>query len=113
MVANAGRFQPLTPFLESKLLPLIANFQFQSALIETSFLPVASLEKFDGVYALNARGVFACFKYAALQMVKQGRGGRLLGPSFVILGMLRVKMMIAMRSGTAACSDAGKRGMML
>ncbi|KAL5504021.1 hypothetical protein ACEPAH_8094 [Sanghuangporus vaninii] len=52
MIANAG-------------IPAIASF------LETSG------EMFDSVYAVNVRGVFFCFKHAALQMIKQGRGGRL------------------------------------
>ncbi|KAL5513914.1 hypothetical protein ACEPAG_2675 [Sanghuangporus baumii] len=56
MIANAGIF-PFSPLIET------------------------STEKFDKVLAVNARGVFLCFKLAALQMIKQGRGGRLLAAS--------------------------------
>ncbi|EJD06781.1 NAD-binding protein [Fomitiporia mediterranea MF3/22] len=38
-------------------------------------------DKLDTIYAVNIRGVFLCLKYAGLQMVKQGRGGRLIGYS--------------------------------
>ena len=31
--------------------------------------------------AVNARGPFLCYKYAAQQMIKQGRGGRIIGAS--------------------------------
>lgn len=34
--------------------------------------------------AINARGPFLCYKYAAQQMIKQGRGGRIIGASSVI-----------------------------
>jgi NAD(P)-dependent dehydrogenase (short-subunit alcohol dehydrogenase family) len=30
---------------------------------------------------INARGSFLCYKYAAEQMIKQGRGGRIIGAS--------------------------------
>lgn len=30
---------------------------------------------------MNARGTFLCYKYAAAQMIIQGRGGRIIGPS--------------------------------
>ncbi|KAF8993638.1 acetoin reductase family protein [Cyathus striatus] len=43
----------------------------------------APLEGFDKHYAVNVRGVFLCYKYAALQMIKQGRGGRIIGASSV------------------------------
>ncbi|GBE87615.1 Hydroxynaphthalene reductase arp2 [Sparassis crispa] len=47
-----------------------------------------SIEEYDRVMSVNVKGVFLCFKYAALQMIKQGRGGRIIG----------------------ACSLAGKMG---
>lgn len=31
--------------------------------------------------AINTRGPFLCYKYAAEQMIKQGRGGRIIGAS--------------------------------
>jgi NAD(P)-dependent dehydrogenase (short-subunit alcohol dehydrogenase family) len=31
--------------------------------------------------AVNARGPFLCYKYAAQQLIKQGRGGRIIGAS--------------------------------
>ena len=33
--------------------------------------------------AVNIRGPFLCYKYAAQQMIKQGRGGRIIGGSSV------------------------------
>lgn len=36
-------------------------------------------EQWDHIFAVNARGIFLCYKYAAMQMVKQGRGGRIIG----------------------------------
>ncbi|KAF9459798.1 short chain oxidoreductase [Collybia nuda] len=38
-------------------------------------------EDWDRVFSINARGVFLCYKYAAQQMIKQGRGGRIIGAS--------------------------------
>jgi len=40
-----------------------------------------TVEDWDKIFAVNARGVFLCYKYAAEQMIKQGRGGRLIGAS--------------------------------
>jgi NAD(P)-dependent dehydrogenase (short-subunit alcohol dehydrogenase family) len=37
--------------------------------------------------AVNARGPFLCYKYAAEQMIKQGRGGRIIGASSVAAQM--------------------------
>ncbi|PPQ64817.1 hypothetical protein CVT26_002649 [Gymnopilus dilepis] len=39
-------------------------------------LPVS---EWDRVFAINTRGVFLCFRNAAKQMIKQGRGGRIIG----------------------------------
>ncbi|KAJ7182870.1 hypothetical protein C8R43DRAFT_968340 [Mycena crocata] len=47
-------------------------------------------EEWDRVMNVNARGTFLCYKYAGLHMVKQGRGGRIVG----------------------ACSIAGKQGLL-
>ncbi|KAF7760778.1 hypothetical protein Agabi119p4_10187 [Agaricus bisporus var. burnettii] len=64
MVANAGIFTS-TPFLQS------------------------TLEEWDKCFDINAKGVFLCYKYAAQQMIQQGRGGRVIG----------------------ACSQVGKQGL--
>ncbi|KAJ7314486.1 short chain oxidoreductase [Mycena albidolilacea] len=52
-----------------------------------SFLDV-NIDDWDRTFAVNVRGVFLCYQYAAKQMVAQGRGGRIIG----------------------ACSLAGKQG---
>ena len=31
------------------------------------------------MFAVHARGAFLCYKYAVRQMIKQGRGGRIVG----------------------------------
>ncbi|KAG7086970.1 hypothetical protein E1B28_002886 [Marasmius oreades] len=38
-------------------------------------------EEWDKVFSINSRGTFLCYKYAAIQMIKQGRGGRIIGAS--------------------------------
>jgi len=40
-----------------------------------------TVEQFDRVINVNLRGVFLTYKYTGLQMVKQNRGGRILGAS--------------------------------
>ncbi|KIM80293.1 hypothetical protein PILCRDRAFT_540575 [Piloderma croceum F 1598] len=47
---------------------------------ETSLL-AGDTADFDRLYAVNVRGTFFCYKYAAIQMVSQGRGGRIIGAS--------------------------------
>ena len=38
-----------------------------------------TVESFDRVMAVNARGTMLCYKHAAKQMIAQGRGGRIIG----------------------------------
>lgn len=43
----------------------------------------ASVEVWDRLHSVNARGTFLCYKYAAKQMIAQGRGGRIIGASSI------------------------------
>ncbi|KAF5343127.1 hypothetical protein D9758_015217 [Tetrapyrgos nigripes] len=47
-----------------------------------SFLET-TVEEWDRIFSINARGTFLCYKYAGNQMVKQGRGGRIIGASSI------------------------------
>ena len=50
-----------------------------------------TVESFDQLMAVNARGTMLCYKHAAKQMIAQGRGGRIIGAypsSFLSLCML-------------------------
>ena len=40
---------------------------------------LANVEKWEDLWAINIRGPLLCYKYAAIQMVKQGSGGRIIG----------------------------------
>lgn len=40
-------------------------------------------DDWDRQFAVNARGVFLCYKYGAKHMIAQGRGGRIIGASSV------------------------------
>ncbi|KAJ7182886.1 hypothetical protein C8R43DRAFT_911487 [Mycena crocata] len=40
-----------------------------------------SVEDWDRILTVNGRGTFLCYKYAGMQMVAQGRGGRIIGAS--------------------------------
>jgi NAD(P)-dependent dehydrogenase (short-subunit alcohol dehydrogenase family) len=42
-----------------------------------------SLERWEKVISVNLGGVFLCYKHAAKQMLKQGRGGRIVGASSI------------------------------
>ncbi|KAG2067711.1 NAD(P)-binding protein [Suillus decipiens] len=42
-----------------------------------------TVEDWERTFSVNARGVFLCYKHAAVQMISQGRGGRIIGASSV------------------------------
>ena len=42
---------------------------------------LATVNDFEKVFAVNVRGTYLCFKYAAEQMMRQGSGGRLIAAS--------------------------------
>ncbi|KAJ7916804.1 hypothetical protein B0H13DRAFT_1997081, partial [Mycena leptocephala] len=48
-----------------------------SSLVDTTTV------EWDTVMSVNARGTFLCYKYAAMQMIKQGRGGRIIGAASI------------------------------
>ncbi|KAK7453996.1 hypothetical protein VKT23_011507 [Stygiomarasmius scandens] len=50
--------------------------------IDKAFMET-TVEDWDKIFSINARGVFLCYQHAAKQMIKQGRGGRLIGASSV------------------------------
>ncbi|KAF7373253.1 hypothetical protein MSAN_00534200 [Mycena sanguinolenta] len=56
-----------------------------------SYAALVPLEEWERVMNINARGTFLCYKYAGIQMIKQGRGGRIIGPysasKFAIRGL--------------------------
>ncbi|KAG1789036.1 uncharacterized protein HD556DRAFT_1447308 [Suillus plorans] len=43
-----------------------------------------TLEGWDRMMKVNATSAFLCYKYATIQMVKQGRGGRIIGASSMV-----------------------------
>ena len=43
----------------------------------------ATVEELQRALSVNVIGTFLCYKYAAQQMIKQGRGGRIIGASSV------------------------------
>lgn len=76
MVANAG-IAIIKPFLESTS----TSYGVHSKSADDV---TVSAEEYDSVMSVNARGVMLCYKHAALQMVKQKRGGRILGASSIL-----------------------------
>ncbi|KAF8327109.1 NAD(P)-binding protein [Amanita rubescens] len=75
MIANAGIYNG-GPFLKSQLLHIrIREY--------STFSVIATVDDFDKIFAVNVRGTYLCFRYAAEKMITQGRGGRLLAASSV------------------------------
>jgi len=56
---------------------MIAN----AGIARLSLLIDTQVEDLEAVLAVNVRGVFLCYKQAALQMIKEGHGGRIIGAS--------------------------------
>ncbi|KAF5346154.1 hypothetical protein D9758_009949 [Tetrapyrgos nigripes] len=55
-----------------------AGIAINKPLMETS------VEEWDRIFSINARGAFLCYQYAGKQMIKQGRGGRIVGASSIL-----------------------------
>ncbi|KAF5349229.1 hypothetical protein D9756_009483 [Leucocoprinus leucothites] len=73
MVANAGIYYPM-PLIEGA-----ERFCIPRPTDLTAF--TATLQDWDAHFNVNGKGVFLCYKYAALAMIQQGRGGRIIGAS--------------------------------
>ncbi|KAH7905131.1 hypothetical protein BJ138DRAFT_1118747 [Hygrophoropsis aurantiaca] len=93
MVANAGISGSLGPLVE------------------------ISTDAWDKLFAINARGVYLCYKHAAKQMIAQGRGGRIIGASSAAgkrgfpLNTVYCASKFAVRGLTqSAASELGKHG---
>ncbi|KAF9810389.1 hypothetical protein IEO21_06964 [Rhodonia placenta] len=56
-------------------LDMVAN----AGIVAFKSLIELSSEDFDKMISVNLRGVMLCYKHAAMQMIQQGRGGRILG----------------------------------
>lgn len=61
------------------------------ALAKTSPL-LATAEDLHRIFSVNVQGTFLCYKYAAIQMIAQGRGGRIIGEPNVPLPVLRCSL---------------------
>jgi NAD(P)-dependent dehydrogenase (short-subunit alcohol dehydrogenase family) len=72
MVANAGtcRFGTILTSTWYDLLRKVVQLKPRLS---------ATTDEYDRIMAINSRGVFLCYKYAAEQMIKQGKGGRIIG----------------------------------
>lgn len=71
MVANAGIVH-LSPIIES-------NYISSYAKVLNTYNFLVDVDKWDHSFNVNIRGVMLCYKHAARQMIKQGRGGRMIG----------------------------------
>ncbi|KAF8591341.1 NAD(P)-binding protein [Ramaria rubella] len=53
---------------------MVAN----AGIARTGPITSTTVEEWDNLHAVNVRGVFLAYKIAAIQMIKQGRGGRII-----------------------------------
>ncbi|KAJ7641866.1 hypothetical protein FB45DRAFT_786017 [Roridomyces roridus] len=54
---------------------MVAN----AGVCKCALMTETSVEDYDRVMNINARGTFLCYKHAGVQMMAQGRGGRIIG----------------------------------
>lgn len=59
---------------------MVAN----AGVVTLASLVSSTVELWDHTLSVNARGPFLCYKYAAMQMIEQGRGGRIIGASSIL-----------------------------
>ncbi|KAG1732886.1 NAD(P)-binding protein [Suillus paluster] len=63
----------------SRLDVMVANAGIPAA----NTVLATTVEDWERTFAVNARGVFLCYKHAAGQMISQGHGGRIIGASSI------------------------------
>lgn len=81
MVANAGILRTGSIFeSEFSISPRVISIGRGSEAADSSTL-IATVEDLDAVLAVNVRGTFLCYKYAAQMMIAQGAKGRIIGAS--------------------------------
>ena len=51
-----------------------------------------TVEKWDETMSVNLRSVMLSYRYAAMQMIRQGRGGRIIGESVVLVYARAVRL---------------------
>ena len=54
---------------------------------------------FDQTMNVNVRGVMLCYKHAARQMIKQGRGGRIIGQALLYQTKYKYSLLLANLQG--------------
>lgn len=59
---------------------MVAN----AGIVMVSSLVSSTVESWDQTFSVNARGPYLCYKHAAIQMIEQGRGGRIIGASSIL-----------------------------
>ncbi|KAK7060992.1 hypothetical protein VNI00_000727 [Paramarasmius palmivorus] len=60
-------------------IQMVAN----AGIVKCARLVDTTVEDWDQVLTINARGTFLCYKHAGKQMIAQGRGGRIIGASSI------------------------------
>lgn len=59
---------------------MVAN----AGIVTFSSLVSSTVESWDHTFSVNTRGPYLCYKYAAMQMIEQRRGGRIIGASSIV-----------------------------
>lgn len=64
-----------------RVIPILRFIYFPIA--NRGHVALATVENWDRHFDVNVKGVFFCYKHAGVQMVAQGRGGRIIGAASV------------------------------
>ncbi|KZV76071.1 NAD-binding protein [Peniophora sp. CONT] len=81
---------------------MVAN----AGILQVAGLLNTTVEDMNKLFSVNVMGVFFCYKYAAQQMISQGRGGRIIGASSLVgkQGIQLVASKFAVRGMTQAAA---------
>ncbi|KAJ7267188.1 hypothetical protein C8J57DRAFT_361292 [Mycena rebaudengoi] len=66
-------------FSSGRLDVMVAN----AGVVKWSSLVDTTASDWDKLMDINGRGTFLCYKYAGMQMIKQGQGGRIIGAASI------------------------------
>ncbi|KAF5389911.1 hypothetical protein D9757_003680 [Collybiopsis confluens] len=82
-VTNEGQVEEMVGKATTELGGIDVMVANAGVLHENSKIVDMPADMWEKVFAVNARGVFLCYKHAARQMIAQGRGGRIIGAASV------------------------------
>ena len=92
--------------MQFSLMPVLQMVANAGVFATVPFVDL-TVEELDRMLRVNVRGTMLCFQHAARQMIKQGRGGRIIGSCHWNYDRNRV---LEAHPSIGASSLAGKQG---